>query len=307
MYKSGLDVIWADLLHRRKLLPNYASPNGMHKWNSIPQNDIRHLYNRFCARTATCNPGTFKCVSISRGATNGVSKIQRCIRRRPEQILAHRAIENSAYDMTSNMTHATRPTWAHVDSGRQDHFVSNCTEQRCRGGVVVRLPASHLGEPGSIPGRVTGFSRVGIVPDDATGRRIFSNIPRFSRPCVPALLHAHLASSSSPLKTSISLDQPTNKVIRPNDRRILHRAKEYTTGTQADLKQGFRKWSLYRVQPAAVFTEPYCSMTIHMGQLHSVGLLHQVSRLRVTPNAIWNFRSDTADPSKVGALAEHGE
>ncbi|KAJ8866896.1 hypothetical protein PR048_032758 [Dryococelus australis] len=36
-----------------------------------------------------------------------------------------------------------------------------------RGGRAVIQLASHQGEPGSIPGRVTGFSRVGIVPDDA--------------------------------------------------------------------------------------------------------------------------------------------
>ncbi|KAJ8890635.1 hypothetical protein PR048_010144 [Dryococelus australis] len=37
---------------------------------------------------------------------------------------------------------------------------------RCR---VVSSLASHQGEPGSIPGRVTGFSHVGIVPDDVEG------------------------------------------------------------------------------------------------------------------------------------------
>ncbi|KAJ8881956.1 hypothetical protein PR048_018443 [Dryococelus australis] len=37
------------------------------------------------------------------------------------------------------------------------------------------------GEPGSIPDRVTGFSRAGIVPDDAVGRRVFSGISRFPR------------------------------------------------------------------------------------------------------------------------------
>ncbi|KAJ8894891.1 hypothetical protein PR048_000198 [Dryococelus australis] len=35
------------------------------------------------------------------------------------------------------------------------------------------------GEPGSIPSWVTGFSQVGIVPDDAVGRWVFSGISRF--------------------------------------------------------------------------------------------------------------------------------
>ncbi|KAJ8879809.1 hypothetical protein PR048_020417 [Dryococelus australis] len=57
------------------------------------------------------------------------------------------------------------------------------------------------GKPGSIYGAVApGFSRVGIVPYDAAGRRVFSGISRFPGPCIPALLHAHLASSSSALK-----------------------------------------------------------------------------------------------------------
>ncbi|KAJ8867363.1 hypothetical protein PR048_031164 [Dryococelus australis] len=61
------------------------------------------------------------------------------------------------------------------------------------GSVVVRLLASHLGELGLIPGWVApGFSQVGITPDDATGRRVFSGMSRFSRPCVPALLLSHL-------------------------------------------------------------------------------------------------------------------
>ncbi|KAJ8866641.1 hypothetical protein PR048_032502 [Dryococelus australis] len=41
--------------------------------------------------------------------------------------------------------------------------------------------------------RVTpGSSHVGIVPDDAAGRRVFSGISRFPRPFIPALLHTHL-------------------------------------------------------------------------------------------------------------------
>ncbi|KAJ8873903.1 hypothetical protein PR048_024739 [Dryococelus australis] len=68
------------------------------------------------------------------------------------------------------------------------------------------------------PGR-TGFdslrerSRVfrvcGISPDDAAGWRIFTGISRSPRPCIPALLHAHLASPSSTLRTTMSPLPPT--------------------------------------------------------------------------------------------------
>ncbi|KAJ8897903.1 hypothetical protein PR048_003260 [Dryococelus australis] len=51
--------------------------------------------------------------------------------------------------------------------------------------------------------RVTsGFSHVGIVPNDAAGRRVFWGITRFSRPSIPALLHT-FKSPSSALKTSL--------------------------------------------------------------------------------------------------------
>ncbi|KAJ8870980.1 hypothetical protein PR048_027282 [Dryococelus australis] len=52
-----------------------------------------------------------------------------------------------------------------------------------RGGIVVRLLASHQGEQSYIPGGVTpGFSHVGIAPDDVAGRRVFSGISRFPPP-----------------------------------------------------------------------------------------------------------------------------
>ncbi|KAJ8867596.1 hypothetical protein PR048_031398 [Dryococelus australis] len=46
-----------------------------------------------------------------------------------------------------------------------------CLKCVCRGrsSRAVSTLASHQGDPGSISGRVTGFSQVGIVPDDAAG------------------------------------------------------------------------------------------------------------------------------------------
>ncbi|KAJ8877715.1 hypothetical protein PR048_022170 [Dryococelus australis] len=48
-----------------------------------------------------------------------------------------------------------------------------------------------------------GFLQVGIVPDDATSRKVFARISRFSHPFILALLHTHLTSPSSALKTSL--------------------------------------------------------------------------------------------------------
>ncbi|KAJ8875852.1 hypothetical protein PR048_023755 [Dryococelus australis] len=44
------------------------------------------------------------------------------------------------------------------------------------------------------------FCNVGIVPDDSADPRVLSWIFRFRRPCIPALLHIHLASPSSALE-----------------------------------------------------------------------------------------------------------
>ncbi|KAJ8868987.1 hypothetical protein PR048_030533 [Dryococelus australis] len=61
-----------------------------------------------------------------------------------------------------------------------------------RPGSTVNLLASYHCQLGSVPGRVTpGFSRVVIVPGDASGQRIFSGISRFPCPWIPALLQSH--------------------------------------------------------------------------------------------------------------------
>ncbi|KAJ8873972.1 hypothetical protein PR048_024812 [Dryococelus australis] len=64
--------------------------------------------------------------------------------------------------------------------------------------VAERLARSSF----SIPSRATGFSQVGIVPDDAAGRRVFSGICRFPCPFIPASLHTNLNHPTSALKTS---------------------------------------------------------------------------------------------------------
>ncbi|KAJ8891835.1 hypothetical protein PR048_004389 [Dryococelus australis] len=67
------------------------------------------------------------------------------------------------------------------------------------------LSASHQGEPVSIPGRVTArfFASGNRVPGDVGGRRVFSGISRFPRPCIPALFRSHIIPPSSALTTSM--------------------------------------------------------------------------------------------------------
>ncbi|KAJ8873917.1 hypothetical protein PR048_024753 [Dryococelus australis] len=72
-------------------------------------------------------------------------------------------------------------------------------EPRGHLGREVSLLASHQGKPGSIP----GFSHVGFVPDDATGRRVFSEISRFLPPFHSSAALYSPQSPSSALKTSL--------------------------------------------------------------------------------------------------------
>ncbi|KAJ8874918.1 hypothetical protein PR048_022808 [Dryococelus australis] len=74
-------------------------------------------------------------------------------------------------------------------------------------GVVVRLLASLLGKPRSILGEAApGLSHVGIVPDDASGWRVFSGISCFPHTFVPALLHTPPSSA-----LNISLSWPVSR------------------------------------------------------------------------------------------------
>ncbi|KAJ8879190.1 hypothetical protein PR048_019796 [Dryococelus australis] len=54
------------------------------------------------------------------------------------------------------------------------------------------LLGPHHCEPGSIPVRVTGFSQVGIVPDDGVNRRVFPEISPLPPFFIPAHLYTHL-------------------------------------------------------------------------------------------------------------------
>ncbi|KAJ8867430.1 hypothetical protein PR048_031231 [Dryococelus australis] len=103
-----------------------------------------------------------------------------------------------------------------------------------RGGVAVRLLASHLGELVSNPdGVAPGISH---VADGAAGRRVFSGISRFPRPCIPAPPHTHLASPSPALKTSMLRAEqitPLHSDTRPGGRTLIESNKASATERSA--------------------------------------------------------------------------
>ncbi|KAJ8868942.1 hypothetical protein PR048_030483 [Dryococelus australis] len=83
-----------------------------------------------------------------------------------------------------------------------------------RGGVVVRLLASHLCEPGfdSRRCRFRIFARGNRVGRCRWSAWVFSGISRFPRPCIPVLRHTHLFSPSSALNTKPS--HPSDMIYR---------------------------------------------------------------------------------------------
>ncbi|KAJ8886223.1 hypothetical protein PR048_012432 [Dryococelus australis] len=95
-----------------------------------------------------------------------------------------------------------------------------------RGDVAIRALASHQSELGSVPdGLAPGL---GIVPDEATGRRIFSGISRYPRSCIQA-----------PLNTSLHPQRVYNEVSFAIGSELIRHALDESTPI-ADL-QGNKK------------------------------------------------------------------
>ncbi|KAJ8876628.1 hypothetical protein PR048_021073 [Dryococelus australis] len=116
----------------------------------------------------------------------------------PEKIL--RPAASSGTIPTCENPGATRPG---IETGL-NWLEASSLNSSAAASSVVSLHASRQGEPGSISGGVaSGFSHVGIVLDDAAGRRVFSGVSRFPRLYIPALLHTQLASPLSALKTPL--------------------------------------------------------------------------------------------------------
>ncbi|KAJ8870202.1 hypothetical protein PR048_029218 [Dryococelus australis] len=85
-------------------------------------------------------------------------------------------------------------------------------------GILQEL-TSDLGEVNRVrfSGEVApGFSHARIVPDDASGKRVFSGFSCFPRPFIPALLHTHLSSLSSALKSSMLRATQISSIAHPS-------------------------------------------------------------------------------------------
>ncbi|KAJ8892220.1 hypothetical protein PR048_004800 [Dryococelus australis] len=76
---------------------------------------------------------------------------------------------------------------------------------------AISTLTSHQDEPGSITGRVTGFSQVGIVPDDAVGRRVFSPLPTPSFRRCSTFTSITLIGSQNPLLRAAQISSLTTE------------------------------------------------------------------------------------------------
>ncbi|KAJ8867733.1 hypothetical protein PR048_031536 [Dryococelus australis] len=85
-------------------------------------------------------------------------------------------------------------------------------------------------------GSLPGFSHVGIVPDDAASGWVFLGISHLPFPCIPALVHTHLASPSSALKTSLKVycDEISIHIRRC----IVFRENDFSFGADSACKYG---------------------------------------------------------------------
>ncbi|KAJ8872158.1 hypothetical protein PR048_025760 [Dryococelus australis] len=93
--------------------------------------------------------------------------------------------------------------------------VSDPTGNRTRSALMGgNLLASHQDEHGSIPGLVTEFSHVGIVPYYAVGQWVFSGVSRFPRPFIPVLLHTSVTLIGSRDPTVKSRSKPPVLEVR---------------------------------------------------------------------------------------------
>ncbi|KAJ8887887.1 hypothetical protein PR048_007371 [Dryococelus australis] len=111
--------------------------------------------------------------------------------------------------------------------------------------LAVNLLASHEGELGSIPGRVTPeYTHVVIVPDDGAGRRVFLGISLFPCTLIPALLH-----------TSIILIGPQDLAVKSPS---IYLDAEVPFSTNADLLQ------------VALSISPNCSLVSFLEGLFAI-------------------------------------
>ncbi|KAJ8878011.1 hypothetical protein PR048_022474 [Dryococelus australis] len=160
-----------------------------------------------------------------------IASTRKALRRLSPETLpsAHRSVAYPG-DRPATTKHNT------VSHGRAAEPVANRGGENKKNGCPAAKPADQRHLPARFPdaknpgvtparNRIRFALQVEIVPDDPTSRRVISWISRFPRPCIPVLLHSHLISPSSALKTSVSRAAKISHITSVN--LCLHEAEEH--------------------------------------------------------------------------------
>ncbi|KAJ8880397.1 hypothetical protein PR048_016866 [Dryococelus australis] len=129
---------------------------------------------------------------------------------------------------------------------------------KCISTSPARLPPWRYGfnpRPGH-----SGFSHVGIVPNDAVDRLVFSGISRFTRPFIQVLLHTQPQSTSSAVKTSmlrvVQISSLVSSVLNarecaiPGATRARSRKRNTATAIGKQAARQFANKRKYRKRPS---------------------------------------------------------
>ncbi|KAJ8891821.1 hypothetical protein PR048_004375 [Dryococelus australis] len=165
----------------------------------------------------------------------------------------------------------------------------------CSGQTTRLLPS----RTGSDSRRGRRSSHVGIVPDDAAGRWIFSEISRFPRLYIPApaLLHSYLVSPLSALKTSRH-DGNTARLARRSDEALGVRVSlARIAPTLLDFGRAEKRWNVLIWGLGAPRGNPP-SITSPLTRNIGAGILRESSQSRSTKDPAlmsawmhWNTRA----------------
>ncbi|KAJ8883133.1 hypothetical protein PR048_014973 [Dryococelus australis] len=148
-------------------------------------------------------PAGGKSTNASMGSAN--SAAGRLDYRTGCSICCHRHASSPIVQPVSRTLHCL--ILAVADFPSAGHF-SRCSSPITRNSATHSLSTTQLGGLSHFyivhPDLKSGWeNEVGIVLNDASGRRVFSGISHFPSPCIPALLYIDLASPASALKKSI--------------------------------------------------------------------------------------------------------
>ncbi|KAJ8882838.1 hypothetical protein PR048_014652 [Dryococelus australis] len=201
-HMSAIEHLW-DIMGWRLVRPAIPTTNLRQlqqqvelACNTIPQDDIQHICDRVYARLQDCTNYS----SVLWGRNGVVIRL----------LVFHQGVLTSILGegrgvsprIFACVNSAGQCRWSESFPGDLP-FPPPLAVQRRSGVAAMRMPTT-IGDQVRFPGGVTAvFLHVGIEQEYAAVQRVFPGISRLPHPCIPALLHNHLAHPPRLMKTSI--------------------------------------------------------------------------------------------------------